>query len=540
MRISQRSFALPAVLALLLLVPSAASALTQTDLDTSYGGSGIVTPALPTVDSSFSVAQQGDGKTVGAYVTVAGAPTAFRLNADGSLDGSFGAGGKVDLAVLGSTSITIHRVLVAGDGTIYVVGDASVAGVRRDAVWALTAAGAPKTTFNATGSILLPIVAASDNDLGDAALTSSGEVVVAARATPGADDVVSLRVVTATGTVTTNVTHTFAGYDIDPTSAAVLPDGRIVVGATLQTTSAMISGVLAFSSVGVFEAAFGGTGLASFGPPVPLFSVPSRVFSLNDRIAAVGMVGYTASVSIYTSAGFPIPEIGSNFVNRLLPPGASFAYSLDGGAVGSGKLAAVGAVPGASALPPYVVRYNPDGTPDAGFAPGGVAYLPVEAGSVPQFALQPDGKYVIAVRKPDDRLSFLRIWGDSPAPQPATVAFSASVKSKQKAKKAKRFAGTTGGTGISKVELAIQKVDSKLLKKSKKCRYVKSKSASLKKYKAVAGKCAPGAWLKANGTATWSLKLSKALKPGKYVLSARSTGVLGLSPVVTKSITLTK
>jgi hypothetical protein len=30
------------------------------------------------------------------------------------------------------------------------------------------------------------------------------------------------------------------------------------------------------------------------------------------------------------------------------------------------------------------------------------------------------------------------------------------------------------------------------------------------------------------------------LKPGKYVLSARSTGVLGVSPVITKSITLTK
>ena len=206
--------------------------------------------------------------------------------------------------------------------------------------------------------------------------------------------------------------------------------------------------------------------------------MPFRVFSVGGQIAAVGMVGYTSTLAIYTPAGFPIPELGTNYVSRLLPPGAAFAVSLDGAAVGSGKIAAVGIVAGTTTLPPYVMRYNPDGTPDTTFAPDGYAYLPVPASSSPQFALQPDGKYVIAVRKTDDTLSLLRIWGDAPAPQPATVAFSSSVKSKLKVSKSRRFAGTTGGTGVSKVELAIQKVDSKLLKKSKKCTYVKSKSAS--------------------------------------------------------------
>lgn len=128
MRISKRSLPLLASLAILLLAPSAASALTQTDLDTSFGGTGIVTPALPALNSNFSVATQADGKIVGAYVTTGGAPIAFRLNPDGSLDGTFGTGGKVDLAVLGATGITVDRVLVAGDGTIYVAGDGSVAG----------------------------------------------------------------------------------------------------------------------------------------------------------------------------------------------------------------------------------------------------------------------------------------------------------------------------------------------------------------------------------------------------------------------------
>ncbi|MBJ7354187.1 MAG: hypothetical protein JHC98_05125 [Thermoleophilaceae bacterium] len=540
MRTFQRSLVLSAVLALLLIAPTAASALTQTDLDTSYGGTGTVTPALPAVDDKFPVAVQSDGKLVGAYVTTGGAPMAYRLNLDGSLDGSFGTGGKVDLAVLGATGLSIQRVLVAGDGSIYVVGDGSVAGFSRVAIWALTTAGAPRLGFNATGSRLLPVVAASNNNIGDAVLTASGEVAVAADAAPGADTVISLRVVTTTGTVTTDIQKGFAGYDAVPTSIMLLPDGRFVVAASLEGTTDLLSGLMVFSAAGVFDASFGGGGVALFGPPIPLYSVAFKAFNLNGGIGALGMVGYAASAGILTTTGYPIPEIGSNGVSRILPPGASFAFSVDGGAVGSGKFVAVGIVAGVSSLSPYLVRYNPDASADTSFTPGGVTYLPVPAGSSPQFALQPDGKYVIAVRKPDDALSFVRIWGDAPAPQPATVAFSASVKSRQKASKAKRFAGTTGGTGISKVELAIQKVDSKLLKKSKKCTYVKSKSAKLKNYKAVSGKCAPGIWLTANGTGTWSVKLSKALKPGKYVLSARSTGVLGLSSVATKSITLTK
>lgn len=545
MRISTRSLALLAVLALLLIAPAGASALTQTDVDTSYGGTGTVTPALPTVYSGFTVAPQPDGKLVGGYTATGNVPMAYRLNADGSLDSSFGTGGKVNLAVLGATSINVDRVLIAGDGTIYLVGDGSVAGFVRDAVWALTPTGAPKLSFNITGAILLPIVGASQNDIGDAALTPGGEIVIAARTTPVADKSFSLRVVTATGTVTTNVTKTFAGYETTANSVAVLPDGRIVVAATLESPSTSLAGLVMFSSAGVWDATFGGVGLAIFGPPISMFSVPFRTFNLNGRIGVVGMVGYTSSVGIFTTAGFPIPEIGANSVKRLLPPGASFAYTVDGAAVGSGKIAAVGAAVAAAPTYPYVVRYNADGTPDSSFAPGGVAFLPFAEGSLPQLALQPDGKYVIAARNTDSTLSFVRIWGDSPAPQPvATVAarasFASSVKKKSKASKTKTFSGKATGTGLTRVELAIQKVDSKLLKKSKKCSFVKSTKSALKSYKAVKGKCVPGAWLKAKGTSSWSLKLSKALAPGKYVLSVRATGAAGVGSVATKSITLTK
>ncbi|MBI2690754.1 MAG: hypothetical protein HYX29_02230 [Solirubrobacterales bacterium] len=540
MRFSQRFLVLPAVLATLLLAPSAASALTQTDLDSSFGANGVATPALPPTDSLVSVSVQPDGKTVGAYRGVPNAPLAFRLNADGSLDQSFGAGGRVDLAVMGMTNISVKRVQLAADGTIYIAGSGSLAGNVRVAVWALTASGAPKLSFNGTGSRVLPIVPASPNNIGDAAITPSGSLAVAAEAISGGDDVISLRVVDPSGAITVDVTRTIPASDVDPESLTAMPDGRLIVGATLDGGGQAFGLLFAFSSTGVAEPTFGGPGYATFGPSLPLFTVPLRVFNVGGQIGAVGTVGFTSAVGIFTPDGVAIPSIGSLGAKRSFPPGAAFAFLLDGGAVAGNKILGVGQASGAESLPPYIERFNADGTPDNSFTPGGSAYLPAAADTAASFALQPDGKYVIALASPDDRLSLLRMWGDSPAPQPAVVAFSRSLKSKLKVNKARRFSGTTGGTGITKVELAIQKVDSKLLKKSKRCSYVKSKNAALKNYKAVSRKCVPGKWLGATGTSQWSLKLSKSLKPGKYVLSARATGVLGVSTVIAKSITLTK
>lgn len=542
MRLSHRFLVLSAVLALLLVAPAAASALAAADLDTSYGGTGIVTPELPAISDGYSVAMQPDGKIVGGYAAPGNVPIAFRLNTDGSLDSTFGTGGKVDLATLGATTIGPESVLVAADGTIYLAGDGISGGVR-DAIWALTPTGAPKLGFNGTGSILLPTTS-GDNAFGDIALTASGSVVVAAEAKPGADDSISVRVVSPAGVVTATGLKTFAGYDADPTSVAVLPDGRFAVTIALEDTTNAFGGMIAFSAAGVQDVTFGSGGFASFGPPIPLFPFAAKAFNLDGRIAVVGMVGYAPSVGVYLPTGIPIPGLESTGVNRVIPPGSSFALLTDGTAVGGGKFVGAGIVAAPIGRPPFLIRYNPDGTPDPSFAPNGIANLPAAPGDGdPHVVVQPDGKYVISVWRADNRLSLMRIWGDAPPPVPpvaATVAFSKSVKSKLSASKAKRFAGTAGGTGITRVELAIQKVDSKLLKKSKKCTYVKSKSAKLKNFKAVSRKCVPGIWLRAAGTTKWSLKLSKKLAPGKYVLSARSTGVLGRSAVVKKSITVTK
>jgi uncharacterized delta-60 repeat protein len=490
------------------------------------------------VASTASIALQPDGKIVGAFESDASnVPTVFRLNADGSVDGDFGTGGQLALSLLGGTVRSVERTFVAPDGTIYVVGSVTVASDDRDAIWAVTPAGAPKASFNGTGSKLLPTFGTGDNNFGDAAITPAGEVAVATGVTSGAYPNIGLRVVSTTGGIPVISGQGLGSCELAPTAIHVTPAGDIIVGAQASCTGFSFGAIFKSNSAGVFDASFGDSGFQFFGVLGNIAGSPSRLFELPGRIGAVGQVGYAAAVSSYLPNGDTIPPIFGGL--RSLPLGSSYAALIDGGAAAGGKIVGVGVTLGDENLP-FIARYNPDGSPDASFAPGGVARFPLANSYIGGYTRLPDGKYLLLAFTEDSHIRLARIWGDSPAPQPATVAFAASVKSKSKAKKTKKFAGTAGGTGVTKVELAIQKVDSKLLKKSKKCSYVKGKSGTTKNFKAVAGKCAPGAWLAASGTGVWSLKLSKALKPGKYVLSARSTGVLGVSPVITKSITLTK
>jgi predicted phage tail protein len=55
-------------------------------------------------------------------------------------------------------------------------------------------------------------------------------------------------------------------------------------------------------------------------------------------------------------------------------------------------------------------------------------------------------------------------------------------------------------------------------------------------------KCVPTKWLTATGTASWSYKLKKSLKPGQYTLYVRSVNSVGVAQATPtrKNFTLTK
>jgi uncharacterized delta-60 repeat protein len=96
-------------------------------LDTTFGTGGKVTTDFGGDDAVLSLVLQADGKIVVAGEANIGAPTYFalaRYNANGTLDATFGTGGKATTTI-GSTAIA-HGVALQADGKIVVAGESTV------------------------------------------------------------------------------------------------------------------------------------------------------------------------------------------------------------------------------------------------------------------------------------------------------------------------------------------------------------------------------------------------------------------------------
>lgn len=541
--------ALPFVLTILLLLPTAASALQQSDLDASFGAGGVLATGENAVSTGLVLVTQSDGRMLMGLRTSSNSVHILRYNADGTPDTTFGAGGLVTLpGPSGATDATVMRIVLDTDGTIYVTGDAVLAGVERVAIWALAPNGALKASFNAggtpAGTLLLPVVGDGGNLFADSARLPSGDVVLVSEGSAAGVSEIVLRSVHPDGSAGFSTTQGVPGINTQPSSVAVATDGRFAVAASVLAPIGVTGALFGSTAAGNSDAGFGtGGGTQGLAQLPGLFAQVERMHFVDGKYLAIGHLSYTNMFLRSTADGAPDTSLGANGIARSMPPGATYSMLYDGIPVAGGASVGVGtSISNTSVMSAQVVRIGPDGRLDEGFAPSGVATLaaPGESPAAAAITRQLDGKYVIAATNSAGDVSLLRIWGDHPAPQPVTAAFSAKLKSKTRARKLRRISGTSAGTGVSSVEVAIQKLDSKLLKKSGRCRYLKSTRGRQSRPRAVGGTCVPNVWLPARGNELWSLSLSKALKPGKYVLSVRATGTLGVGGVTTKKVTLTK
>lgn len=161
-------------------------------LDTTFSFDGVTTVAFPgasTLEQAFAAAVQPDGR----IVIVGKADNDFallRLNPDGTLDTTFGVGGKVAKDFFGSVD-EAYAVAIQGDGKVVVAGRISSGGTGKMGVArflgngeldeSFGSNGVFTITFEATGSVL--------NDARDIAIQSDGKIVVAGGATNNATGV---------------------------------------------------------------------------------------------------------------------------------------------------------------------------------------------------------------------------------------------------------------------------------------------------------------------------------------------------------------
>jgi len=240
-------------------------------LDETFDGDGKVsTPLGQSDDIARAVAIQPDGKIVAAGYAVSAPNTFFalvRYNADGSLDTTFGNGGKVISSIYGGDAV--NSLLIQLDGKIVAVGEASVNNRDYFALARYNADGSLDATFDGDGIVTTSILDFYDAAYG-AVLQTDGKIVV------GGFTGGNFGTVAAFGLVRYNtdgsLDSTFDGDGKVVTdfvngvellySLELQPDGKIIAAGIAKTSSSKYQFALArYNADGSLDTSFGDNGI---------------------------------------------------------------------------------------------------------------------------------------------------------------------------------------------------------------------------------------------------------------------------------------
>jgi uncharacterized delta-60 repeat protein len=375
-------------------------------LDARWVGPGSAITGTPQALASLA-----DGRTL----VVTGTMLA-RLNADGTLDTTFGSNGKVVFPVSGFITHPAFGIAVQTDGSILLAGErANVGQAQRQAlVRRYTRDGAVETSFGVDGSVLLEGVSTTASSLRAITVQADGKIVVAGYTntdsfvarltTTGAMDsgfaAGGVRVIAA------SATHADKAYN-----AALGADGAIFVGGNIELINNQADDVYGpylakLTDTGALDAAYDGNGIIE----QPLSVLGPRwgrgefiLDSGNKLILAAGRgLNYNSNADVtttrFTATGALDTAYGTNGATRDSHLGARQMPDVGGSFVQpDGKLIRVGAaqhVPGSI----VVHRFNANGTADTTFG-GGTGKVEYDMGAYQErlrdVIVQPDGKLLL-------------------------------------------------------------------------------------------------------------------------------------------------
>jgi uncharacterized delta-60 repeat protein len=289
---------------------------TQTGgLDPSFGaGAGYVTDTTMNGGDAVALLPSGD-LLVGGYQKKMGM-LVQRYSASGVRDATFGSGGT-SVVSFSVGSPWISRLLVEDDGSVIVYGTVGTGDAYWTAFARLDATGTLDPTFGAGGTTMLQFLglpAATSSGL--AIDEAKGLVGNATVATPTALDPANHHVVFrvfADGTLDTG----FGSSGVVDLGAgvagglALAPDGTIVAAGTKDSHFA----ITRLLPAGVVDTSFGGSGWTS------LFDVQSYASDVNvesdGTILVVGRGGLGMAWARVTPAGVPDPAFGNGGTNSV-------------------------------------------------------------------------------------------------------------------------------------------------------------------------------------------------------------------------------
>ena len=407
-------------------------------LDARFGTGGAVTTSFGGFDVAFAVAVQPDGRIVAAGRSD-GDTIVFalaRYQAEGSLDPSFGVGGKVTTAI-GSFWDEAHGVALQGDGKIVAVGTSnSTSGSFMTSAFAVArydADGGLDATFGSGGQATTT-VAGGDSLACAVAIQPDGKILVAGQSFTGigatARGTFALARFNPDGSLdggfgTGGTVSTAIGASAGISAVALQADGKIVAAGWTRTISntdpAGTFALARYNPDGSLDAGFGSGG------------VVTTPFSGADEAVAVAVQADEKIVAAGVARGYPISLTNRHLfaLARYAPDGSldatfgaygklttgfwnddvaqSVAIQADGKIVAAGATA--GTIEGRDESAFALARYLNSGSLDPDFGARGQVYTVVSHWSQARaVAIQPDGKIVAAGNDGNISFALMRYW----------------------------------------------------------------------------------------------------------------------------------
>ena len=236
-------------------------------LDTSFGGDGKVTIDFAgSGESIFGVAIQSDGKIVGAGGS-SGDFALVRCDADGAPDTGFGTGGKV-ITDFGGGSESAWDLALQPDGRIVLAGYSNTGGDDDFALARYNSDGTLDTSFGTGGKVVTDFGGMDDRGYG-VAIQANGKIVVVGDSRNGNDFDFVLARYNADGTLDAGfgsggkVTTAIGGSDDRGRSVALQWDGKIVVAGMVNNGSDLDFALLRYNADGTLDTSLDGDGIVT-------------------------------------------------------------------------------------------------------------------------------------------------------------------------------------------------------------------------------------------------------------------------------------
>ncbi|MBK8092785.1 MAG: choice-of-anchor D domain-containing protein [Verrucomicrobiaceae bacterium] len=235
--------------------------------DTSVPPDGITrVPVGTNTDIPYAIAVQPDGKTVLAGYSLAtnNDISVIRLNTDGTLDSTFGSGGKFFLGI-GSGEDIARAIALQPDGKILVGGYTNNGSNDDIALVRLNANGTLDATFGTTGIVTMAFGVDTDR-CWSMTLQPDGKILLGCQTSTGTLDDFALARYNSNGTLDTTfgtggkVVSSLSTLDDIAYTIQLLPDGKILLGGWASNGSDGELTIARYLANGSLDTTFGTSG----------------------------------------------------------------------------------------------------------------------------------------------------------------------------------------------------------------------------------------------------------------------------------------